>query len=122
MSRLTTTFSNAATGKPMPGVVIDVYPTGDMSGAPEASYQADANGVVDAEDATFDNGTCSLSVQPFGFYQVVGSPGYFQGAKVDLIPYSTTLAKIPAWAWILLIFVAAYFGYKYFKNIKHAVS
>lgn len=116
MSRLTTSFSNSATGKPMAGVVIDVYPTGDMSGTPEASYQAGADGKIDAEDATFDNPACTISVQPLGFYQVIGQPGFFQGADVPLVPYSITLSKVPAWAWILLGLVAVYFGYKYFKK------
>ncbi len=116
MSRLTTSFSNSITGAPMPGVVMDVYPTGDMSGTPSASYQADDNGKIDVEDATFDNGTCSVSVQPFGYYQVIGQPGFFQGAVIPLVPISVTLSKIPAWAWILLIGVIVFFGYKYFKK------
>lgn len=95
---------------------MDVYATGDMSGTPVASYQGDANGVIDAEDATFDNGTCSISIQPFGYYQMVGTPGFFQGATVPLVPVSRVLTAIPVWAWMLLVVVAGFFGYKYFKK------
>lgn len=116
MSRLTTTFTDSVTGKPINMPVIDVFTGSDLTGTPVASYQGDANGVIDVEDANFDNPNCTIAIQPFGYYQMVGNPGFFQGVTVPLNPVSSVITAIPVWAWMLLIAVAAYFGYKYFKK------
>lgn len=114
---ITGQFINSDTGKPVPYVYTDVFATGDLTGIPADTFDSDGQGRFSYSSGVLDNGTAVLNTIPNGYHQLVGSPDTFTG-QIGLYPTDSLVFKIPAWAWILLVAGAAYFGYKYYKSGK----
>lgn len=117
---ITGQYVDGVTGKGIPYVYTDVYGSSDISGIPSETFDADSNGNFSHSSLALDSGNAVLSAMPNGYYQVVGGPSVFNG-PIEMQPVSSSSFKIPGWAWILLIFVAAYFGYKYRHQIKSLI-
>lgn len=110
-------FINNDTLKPVPGVVVDVFATGMVSGSPMESLQANDDGTFSFSSSVMDSGESTIQVQPFGYHQMIGSPGILNG---DVLLYPTEVTKvvssIPWWAWVaVVIVILGFINFKYKK-------
>lgn len=121
MATISGQFVDANTNKGLSGVVMDIYPTGDMSGSPATSFQSNDDGTFTFTSSYLDTPGSSIEVQYPGYGDTVGDAQFFNG-RIELYPSTpiTNIVKtIPWWAWALVILVAGFLifkhGKKYFK-------
>ncbi len=110
-------FVDVNTGEPIGGVVMDLWATGDMSGTPMESQQANNDGTYNFSSSVLDSSSSVISVSPVGYNQMVGQPGAFQQIT-QLYPTGITqiIKSIPWWAWALIVVVVL--GIIHFKFKK----
>lgn len=119
MGQITGQFVDSVTGKPLNGVEMDFFATGDLSGTPIYSDQSNADGTFNVNNAVLDNPACVINVSYPGYQQMLGQPGVFQGT-VTLTPSTAVqmITSVPWWVWIAVAVALLFVWKKYGHKIK----
>lgn len=112
-------MTDSSSGKPIPGVIFNVYSDGDFTKPPIGTFQSDGSGNYTYTNAALDMVSyASVSATLAGYAQVVGSPGFFNGANT-MDPLLTTIAaNVPTWVWAVVGLAGLIVIFYLYKNYK----
>lgn len=108
---------NADTLAPIPGAVIDIYLSGDMTGTPVESQQAGDDGTFSFASPNLDASGAVWSIEPFGYHQTTGGSGALNGTvPVYALEVTKVIQSIPWWAWVsIVVIILGIIHFKYKK-------